>query len=256
MASAYDIKIQNIGSSNLSIVVDLVNKNLNTIVNNINGFYDSISYDNTNVKMSVNELDAQLISISNKIQLITSGGTMFSVDSSGNIIAKTMAVNLINTPSLVMTSNPTATLNAGQLGQIVWTGADFMGMTSTGWKSFTNLEVTLPTVGNSSYGNTMYATLFNNSTGNIFIGDSTSATSLNMAYNLNRNGSIENGTMEFTHNGIIAQLTYECQRTDSNIGVTFTAYLDPSKKIMLKYTVDNKSSDVQMSYALQKINKQ
>lgn len=250
--SVAKIYLQRLNASNLASIVSISNKNFETIQNNLNGFWEDVEYDADAGSMTIAKLNASSLTLDQRIDLIVNNNTMFTLDSNGNMSVRVIEAEHAEFDRLVLNEDTGVLSNPGILGQVAFTGADFVGYTPDGWKSFT-----AGTGGSSgtdgSYSNKMDVTLLNNSAGSVALGQTGSEVQINVMYFLNRGSKYESGMLYILHNEATAELLHEYQRMGGDSGVTFTVSINAFNEILLNYVVTDNVDDVDMSYIMQVI---
>ena len=149
-------QVKPLNSASISAIVDISNDNFAKIARSVYDFLTNIQYDEVNNNITVNELDAAVVSVNKKLNMLVEGSEMFSVDTNGRVWSKSyVAEDIIQTKRMRLsqfTGAPNTTVGGeiiyGQIytdsSQTVLSQLDFWGyVQNLGWFSLT---------GNSSSG--------------------------------------------------------------------------------------------------------
>lgn len=151
--------ITDLSDSSLSSSISTSNQNFDNLQAAIQAFLTAISFDETNNNISVNQINATLITANSGIRVVQNGTINMQVDADGVLTTKSALANLFQTPLLRLQDNTGKLASAGIVGDIIYAndsapaGEGFYGYTEdNGWVKLSSGQAASGPVGTAFTG--------------------------------------------------------------------------------------------------------
>lgn len=151
--------ITDLSDSSLSSSISTSNQNFDNLQAAIQAFLTAISFDETNNNISVNQIDATIITANSGIRVVQNGTINMQVDADGVLTTKSALANLFQTPLLRLQDNTGKLASAGIIGDVIYAndsapaGEGFYGYTEdNGWVKLSSGQAASGPVGTAFTG--------------------------------------------------------------------------------------------------------